>query len=52
MNLKLELKGVVFEVVLTAEFSPHTAAKLIEALPFELGVMTSGAMSSTLKSPW
>jgi hypothetical protein len=42
MNLKLELKGVVFEVVLTAEFSPRTAAKLIEALPLESDVMTWG----------
>jgi hypothetical protein len=42
MNLKLELRAVVFEAVLTTEFSPRTAAKLSEALPLESDVMTWG----------
>jgi hypothetical protein len=42
MRLKIELTGAVFEATLTAEYSPKTVSKVIEALPIESEVMTWG----------
>ncbi|MBN1763167.1 MAG: hypothetical protein JW878_08870 [Methanomicrobia archaeon] len=42
MKLKIKLKEAEFEALLTGEFSPKTAEKIVDPLPIESDIMVWG----------